>query len=75
MGNMFSAVCALSIYSRLCMKMSSFLSVPAWALGNAAYIKFIMLNCISGLDAWYNFRFNISCDIAVAVRGHQKKIR
>ena len=26
------APCALSIYSRLCMKMSSFLSVRAWAM-------------------------------------------
>ena len=31
-GNLFSAVCALSIYSRLCMKMSSFLFVRACAM-------------------------------------------
>ena len=42
-------------------------------LGNAAYIIFIMLNSISDLDAWYHFRFNISC-VAVTVRGHQKNI-
>ena len=30
--NMSSAVCALSMYSRLCMKMSPFLSVHAWAI-------------------------------------------
>ena len=44
-------------------------------MGNAVYIIFIMLNSISGLDAWYPFQFNISCGIAVAVRGHQKKIQ
>ena len=44
-------------------------------LGNAAYIIFIMMNSISGLDAWYHFRFNISCGVAVTVRGHQKKFR
>ena len=30
-------------------------------MGNAAYIIFIMGNFISGLDAWYHFRFKISC--------------
>ena len=42
---------------------------------NAAYAIFIMRNSISGLDAWYNFRFNISCGVAVTVRGHQKIIQ
>ena len=42
-------------------------------MGNAAYIIFIMWNSISGLDAWYHFRFNISCGVAVTVRSHQKK--
>ena len=42
-------------------------------LGNAAYIIFIMLNSISGLDAWYHFRFHISCGVAVKERSHQKK--
>ena len=42
-------------------------------LGNAAYIIFIMWNSISDLEAWYHFRFNISCGVAVTVRGHQKK--
>ena len=37
-GNMFSAVCALSIYSRLCMKMSSFLFVCAWAMPRTPYL-------------------------------------
>ena len=68
--NMSSAVCALSIYSRLCVKMSSFLFAR---MGNAAYIIFIMWNYISGLDTWYHFRFNISCGVAVKVRSHQEK--
>ena len=41
-------------------------------MGNVAYIIFIMWNSISGLDAWYHFRLNISCGVAVTVRGHQK---
>ena len=42
-------------------------------MDNAAYIIFIMWNSISGLDAWYHFRFNISCGVAVTVRSHKKK--
>ena len=41
-------------------------------MGNAAYIILIMRNSISGLDNWYHFRFNISCGVAVMVRGHKK---
>ena len=37
-GNMFSAMCDLSIYSRLCMKMWSFLSVRAWAMPSTSYL-------------------------------------
>ena len=40
-------------------------------MGNAAYILSIMRNSISGLDAWYYFRFNVSCGVAVMVRSHQ----
>ena len=40
-------------------------------MDNAAYIIFIMWNSISGLDAWYYFRFNISCGVAVTLRSHQ----
>ena len=36
-GNMFSAMCALSMYSRLCMIMSSFLSMRAWAMPRTSY--------------------------------------
>jgi len=43
-------------------------------MGNAADIIFIMWNSISGLDIWYDFRFNISCGLAVMVRSHHKKI-
>ena len=41
-------------------------------VGNAAYIISIMWNSISGLDAWYHFRFNISCGLAVMGRSHKK---
>ena len=40
---------------------------------NAPYVIFIMCNSISGLDACYHFRLNISCGVAVTVRCHQKK--
>ena len=40
---------------------------------NAAYGIFIMWNSISGLDACYQFRLNISCGVAVTVRSHQKR--
>ena len=43
-------------------------------MDNAAYIMFIIWNSISGLDAWYHFRFNISCGLSVMGRSH-KKIR
>ena len=52
---------------------------PSWmdfsvcaCVGNAANIIFIMWNPISGLDAWYHFRFNIRCGVAVMGRSHQK---
>ena len=44
-------------------------------MGNAACIIFIMWNSISGLEAWYHFRFNISCGVAVTVRSHQEKFQ
>ena len=40
---------------------------------SAAYVIFIMWNSISGLDACYHFRLNISCGVAVTVGGHPKK--
>ena len=44
-------------------------------IDNATYIVFIMWNSISGLDAyaWYHFRFDISCGVAIMVRSHQDK--
>ena len=69
--NMSSAMCASSMYSRLCLKMSSFLFLRACTMYNAAYIIFIMWNSTSGLDAWYYFRFNISCGVVVTLRSHQ----
>ena len=58
---MTSTVCASSLYSRhenvvfsVCVRMD-----------NAAYIISIIYHSISGLEAWYHFRFNISCGVAV----------
>ena len=34
-----------------------------------------MWNSISGLDAWYHFRFNISCGVDVTVRSHQQQFQ
>ena len=42
---------------------------------NAAYVIFIMWNSISGLDAWYHFRFNISCGLAVMEKTDEQKKR
>ena len=39
---------------------------------NATYFIFIMWNSISGLDACYHFRLNISCGVAVTVRSQHK---
>ena len=43
------------------------------ALDIFRFAVFFMWNSISGLDAWYHFRFDISFGVAVTVRGHQKK--
>ena len=43
--------------------------------GQCRIIIFIMLNSISGLDAWYHFRFNVSYGVAVTVRSHQIKFQ
>ena len=40
---------------------------------NAAYFILIVWNSISGLDACYHFRLNISCEVAVTVGSHPKK--
>ena len=37
--NMSSKVCALSMYSRLCLKMSSFLFVRTWAMPGILYLS------------------------------------
>ena len=42
---------------------------------NATYIIFIILNSISSLDAWYDFRIKISCGVAVMGRSHQTKFQ
>ena len=69
-NNSNSRVCFINIQSSL--HENVIFSVCA-CMGNAAYITFIMLNSISGSDAWYHFRFNISCGVAVTVRVHKKK--
>ena len=66
------ALCVLNVQSYL--HENVVLSVCA-LMCNAAYVIFIMWNSISGLDAWYHFRLNISCGVAVTVRSHQKNIR
>ena len=66
-------LCVLSQYT-VVFRENVVFSVCA-RMGNAAYIISIMWNSISGLDAWYHFRFNISCGVALTLRGHQKKIR
>ena len=72
MGNMSSAVCASSIYSPLCMKMSSFLFLRLWTMPRMLYsscgIPYPVETpgIISG---------DISCDVAVKVRSHQKNFR
>ena len=40
---------------------------------NAAYVILITWNSISGLDACYHFRLNISSGVALTVRSHKKK--
>ena len=62
-------VCFVNIQSSL--RENVVFSVCA-CLGDCAYIIFNMLNSISGFDAWYHFRFNISWGVAVMVRSHQK---
>ena len=37
--NMSSAMCASSMYSHVCMKMSSFLFVRAWAMPHTSYLS------------------------------------
>ena len=66
--NMSSAVCFVNVQSSLPENIVFSASARMY---NAAYIIFIMWNSISGLDAWYYFRFNISCGVAVTLRSHQ----
>ena len=66
---MSSAVCASSMNSRLCMKMSSFLFVRACAMPRILY-----LSCGIPFPVWTpdNISGNIICGVAVKVRGLQK---
>ena len=63
-------VCFVNVQSSLHENVVFSVCAP---MDNAAYIMFIMWNSISGLDAKYHFRFNISCGMAVMGRSHQKK--
>ena len=65
-------VCFVNVQS--CLHENVVFSVCA-CVDNAAYIIFIIWNSISGLYAWYHFRFNISCGVAVTVRSYQKNFR
>ena len=56
--------------SRLCMKMSSFLFVRTWAMP-----RILHLSCGVPFPVWTPFWFNISCNVAVKVRGHHKKLQ
>ena len=69
---MSSAVCASNVQSSL--HDNVVFSVCA-RMDKAVYIMSIMWNSLSGLDAWYHFRFNISCAVAVMGRSHQQKFR
>ena len=72
-NDLFSTARASLMYSRLCMKMSSLKFVRAWPMPSRLY-----LSCeipIFALGAWYHFRFNISCGVAVTVRSYQQKFQ
>ena len=45
--NMFSTMCASSMYSRICMKMSSFLYVHAWSM-----VCILYLSCGIPFQVW-----------------------
>ena len=66
-------VCFVNVQSSL--HLNVVFSLCCVRMGNAACIVFIMWNSISGLEAWYHFRFNISCGLAVTVRSHQEKFQ
>ena len=59
--NMSSTVCALSMYSRLCLKILSFLFVLVWTI-HVYHIYHVE----------FHFRFNISWGLAVMGRSHKK---
>ena len=64
-----SSLCCVNVQSSL--HENVVFSVFA-SMDNAAYIIFIMWNFISGLDAWYHFRFNIFCGLAVMGRSQKE---
>ena len=64
------AGCQVLCVLRQCMLQDNVVFSVCARMDNAAYIMFIMWNSISGEDAWYHFRFKISCGVAVTVRSH-----
>ena len=63
-------VCVSSMYNVQSSLHENFVFSVCARMDNVAYIEFIMWNSISGLDARYHFRLNISCGVAVMVRSH-----
>ena len=71
----FKEICCVCLVNvQLSLHLNVIFSLCA-LMGFAACIIFIIWNSISGLEAWYHFRFNISFGGAVMVRNHPKKIR
>ena len=71
--NMSSAVCASSIHSRLCIKMSSFLSVQLCMHGQCRVHHIYHVEFHFRFRRLLSFPVKISCGVAVTVRSHQKK--
>ena len=68
----FSGICPAPCVVRQCTVVfaENVIFSVCTLMDNAAYIIFIMLNSISGLEAWYHFRFDISRFVAVTVKSH-----
>ena len=66
---MFSAVCASSMYSRLCLKMSSFLFVRTWAMPRILYLSCGTPFLVKTPGILFG------CGVAVKVRSYQEKFQ
>ena len=65
---MSSAMCASSLHENVAFSVCA-------CMGDAAYIRSIMWNSLSCLDAWYHFQFDISYGVAVTVRSRQDEFQ